>query len=180
MITTNNEKLYKKLLMLRTHGITKDNALMSKNPGGWYYEMQMLGYNYRLPDINAALGISQLKRADSVVERRRQIATAYDKAFADSKINVIIPKPDIGHAYHLYVIMTEDRKRVYEELKKEGIYTQVHYIPVHLLPYYQSLGYSQGMYFEAETFYEKCLSLPIYPELTDEEQQYIIKKIIEI
>ncbi|MDR1897350.1 MAG: UDP-4-amino-4,6-dideoxy-N-acetyl-beta-L-altrosamine transaminase [Prevotellaceae bacterium] len=180
MITTNDEQLYRKLLMLRTHGITKENSLVGENHGGWYYEMQMLGFNYRLPDVNAALGISQLKRADAGLERRIQIAAKYDKAFAGSKIKTIHPKSNIGHAYHLYVIMIENRKQVYEKLREKGIYVQVHYIPVHLLPYYQSLGYKQGTLPAAKFFYEKCLSLPMFPGLTDEEQEFIIENIIQL
>jgi len=178
MITTNNEALYQKLMMLRTHGITKNPEWMSKNDGGWYYEMQMLGYNYRLPDINAALGISQLKRAAEGVQRRREIAKRYDEAFA-GKIEFLQTAENVGHAYHLYIIQVEQRKELYEFLKKQNIFTQVHYIPVHLLPYYRKFGWKEGDMPVAEKYYQKCLSLPMYPTLTMGEQNFVIEEILE-
>ena len=178
MITTNNEALYQKLMMLRTHGITKNPEWMSKNDGGWYYEMQMLGYNYRLPDINAALGVSQLKRAGEGVQRRREIAKRYDEAFA-GKIEFLQTAENVGHAYHLYIIKIPNRKQVYEALREKGIFTQVHYIPVHTLPHYQALGYKIGSMPNAEAYYEQCLSIPMYPTLTMEEQNFVIEKVLE-
>ena len=181
MITTNNEKLYKKLIMLRSHGITKEPDLMAENHGGWYYEMQMLGYNYRLPDINAALGISQLKKADKWLLRRREIAERYDNAFRDIKqITTFGIQKGFSHAYHLYVVQVDDRKYLYEQLRKKNIFTQVHYIPVHTMPYYKQLGWKYGDMPASERFYERCLSLPMYPGLTDEEQDYIISVIHEL
>ncbi|RYG49047.1 MAG: UDP-4-amino-4,6-dideoxy-N-acetyl-beta-L-altrosamine transaminase, partial [Chitinophagaceae bacterium] len=178
MITTNDEELYKKLLSLRTHGITKDPSVMLKNDGGWYYEMHELGYNYRLTDFQAALGLSQLKRADQGLERRRAIARKYDEAFAgNSNIKPLQPHPENGHAYHLYVIRVEDRKGLYDYLRSQNIFTQVHYIPVHTLPYYQSLGFKQGSFPEAEQYYNQCLSLPMFPSLKDEEQMFVINTI---
>jgi UDP-4-amino-4,6-dideoxy-N-acetyl-beta-L-altrosamine transaminase len=175
MITTNDENLYKKLLLLRTHGITKNADLFVENHGGWYYEMQELGYNYRLTDFQAALGTSQLKRADEGMKRRKEIAKKYDEAFANTQV---IPAPThIGNAYHLYVIQTEKRKELYDFLKTHHIYCQVHYIPVHLQPYYKSLGWAKGDFPKAEKYYEKCLSLPMFPTLTDEEQKFVIDKI---
>ncbi len=179
MVTTNNEALYQKLLMFRSHGITKNPDLMHQNDGGWYYEMQLLGYNYRIPDINAALGLSQLKQADQGLERRRQIARRYDEAF-EGKIEVLKPAAGIGHAYHLYVIKVPNRKQVYDSLREKGIFAQVHYIPVHCLPYYQNLGYQKGSMPHAESYYEQCLSIPMYPGITDEEVAYVIQSIQEI
>jgi UDP-4-amino-4,6-dideoxy-N-acetyl-beta-L-altrosamine transaminase len=178
MITTNNKNLYEKLLMLRTHGITKDSTKFTcKTPkdGSWYYEMQELGYNYRLPDLNAALGISQLERANEEIERRREIAEKYDQAFKNTKIKTF--DNPIGHAYHLYIIQIEDRLGLYNYLKENGIYSQVHYIPVHTLPYYQNLGWKRGDFPISESYYEKCLSLPMYPSLTNEQQEFVIEKI---
>ncbi len=177
MITTNNEALYKKLLILRTHGITKDPELLNENHGGWYYEMQELGYNYRLTDIQAALGIYQLKRANQGIERRKEIASVYHKAFQG--------KPYIkgqsgvieGHAYHLYIIEVDNRLELYNYLRENLIYSQIHYIPVHLQPYYKKIGWKKGNMPFAENYYEKCLSLPMYPTLSDEEQNYVIQKI---
>ena len=177
MITTNDKDLYDKLLILRTHGITKNQDLMEENHGGWYYEMQMLGYNYRLTDFQAALGISQLKRAEANLDRRRAIARRYDEELKD--LDVIIPKEKFGHAYHLYVIKGKDRKGLYDFLRSKQIYAQVHYIPIHFLPYYKNQGLKKGDYPNAESYYEQCLSLPMYPTLTDEEQGYVIERVLE-
>lgn len=179
MITTNNKALYEKLLLLRTHGITKDPSLLHENHGGWYYEMQALGYNYRLSDINAALGISQLKRADEGLEKRKTIAEKYDEAFANSGIKAIKPADGFSHAYHLYVIQVENRKELYDHLRQHNIFAQVHYIPVPMLPYYKQLGYNIALYPNANAYYEKCLSIPMYPTLTGHEQDFVIQTILE-
>ncbi len=186
MITTNNEDLYKKLLLLRTHGITKDVNKLKENHGSWYYEMQELGYNYRLPDILCALGISQIKRAEKGIKRRREIANFYDQSFKNitdieivSGSNLELLNNGIGHAYHLYIIKTKRRKDLYDYLKKFNIFTQVHYIPLNLMPYYQSLGYKKGDMPVAEKYYEECLSLPMYPSLKKGEQKFVVNKIIE-
>lgn len=178
MITTNSKELYDKLILLRTHGITKDPALMEENHGGWYYEMQELGYNYRLTDFQAALGSSQLSRADKGLERRRAIAKKYDEAFAGTHIQPLIPHAQNGHAYHLYVIESEDRKGLYDHLRNANIFAQVHYIPVHTLPYYQKQGYKKGDFPIAEAYYQQCLSLPMYPTITDDELDYVISKVL--
>jgi UDP-4-amino-4,6-dideoxy-N-acetyl-beta-L-altrosamine transaminase len=177
MITCNRDDLFQDISLLRTHGITKDPALMHQNDGGWYYEMQELGYNYRLTDFQAALGLSQLKRADAGLERRKAIAKNYADAF--NGYEKIIGQSGFveGHAYHLYIIEVNDRKGLYDHLRTKNIFAQVHYIPVHRLPYYQSLGWKAGDFPVAENYYEHCLSLPMYPILTDEEQQYVIKEI---
>lgn len=177
MITTNDEKLYKKLLLLRTHGITKDPILLNENHGGWYYEMQELGYNYRLSDIQAALGLSQLNRADTGLTRRKEIATTYDKAFENKPFIKRQSGTIDGHAYHLYIIEVENRLGLYNYLRKHNVFAQVHYIPVHLMPYYQQKGWQPGSMPNAEAYYEKCLSLPMYPSLTNEEQNYVIELI---
>ncbi len=179
MITTNNEELYKKLCLLRSHGITKDQNLMTKNHGGWYYEMVQLGYNYRLTDIQCALGLSQLKKADKGLQRRREIAGIYDTTFKNTAIRTIIPPEDNGHAYHLYIIKVTNRKQLYEVLRSNNIYAQIHYIPVHLLPYYEVMGSKKGDLPCAEAYYEECISLPMYPTLTDEEQNFVIKMVLE-
>ena len=188
MITTNRRDLYEKLLLLRTHGITKNPEQLQQNPGGWYYEMQELGYNYRMPDMLTALGISQLKRADANLARRQEIAQSYDQAFAKhSKIRILnagiykngLPGKEIFHAYHLYIILVPDRKGLYDYLKENQIYAQVHYIPVHTMPYYQSLGFKYGDFPVAESYYEQCLSLPMFPSLQPEEQEFVIAKVLE-
>ena len=179
MITTDNKDLYEKLILLRTHGITKDPALLHENHGGWYYEMQELGYNYRLSDINAALGISQLIRADEGLDRRIAIAKKYDEAFEGKDIQIIKAPQNWRHAYHLYVIRVKDRKGLYDHLRKNEIFAQVHYIPVPMQPYYRNLGYKMEDYPNAQTFYDECLSIPMYPSLTDNEQNFVIEKILE-
>ncbi|MCK4677195.1 MAG: UDP-4-amino-4,6-dideoxy-N-acetyl-beta-L-altrosamine transaminase [Bacteroidales bacterium] len=179
MITTSDEGLYNKLRLLRTHGITKDPSMLSHNPGGWYYEMQELGFNYRLSNIHSALGISQLKRADEGINRRKKIAETYNKAFKNTTIITPMLQNGFEHAYHLYVIQVENRKALYDYLKENQIFTQVHYIPVHYQPYYIQFGYKKGDFPVAEKYYEYCLSLPMYPALKDEEQDFVIEKVIE-
>ena len=178
MITTNNKKLYEQLLILRTHGITKSSDLLEENHGGWYYEMQMLGYNYRITDVQASLGTSQLKRADEGIARRRAIAKKYDEAFAGTVVKTLSNPSSIAHAYHLYVIQVENRKALYDHLRAQKIFVQVHYIPVHLQPYYRELGWKKGDLPQAESYYEHCLSLPMYPTLTDEQQQFVIEQVL--
>jgi UDP-4-amino-4,6-dideoxy-N-acetyl-beta-L-altrosamine transaminase len=180
MITTNDENLYKKLILLRTHGITKDASLLKENHGGWYYEMQELGYNYRLTDFQAALGISQLKRADAGLERRNEIAKNYDKAFKN--VSQII-EPELltsdFHAYHLYIIRVKNRLDLYNYLRENHIYAQIHYVPVHLHPYYQNLGFKKGDFPISEKYYDECISLPMFPTLTDDEHNFVIQKILD-
>ncbi|PKQ67837.1 UDP-4-amino-4,6-dideoxy-N-acetyl-beta-L-altrosamine transaminase [Raineya orbicola] len=176
MITTNRQDLYEKLLLLRTHGITRNPELLQENHGGWYYEMQTLGYNYRLTDLQCALGISQLQRAKENLAKRHQIALRYQQAFESLSEVKILPY-DKGNAYHLYIIQTEKRKELYDYLKAHQIFCQVHYIPVHLQPFYKNLGYKKGDFPMVENYYEKCLSLPMYPTLTENEQSFVIEKI---
>ncbi|MDC0230648.1 UDP-4-amino-4,6-dideoxy-N-acetyl-beta-L-altrosamine transaminase [Aureispira] len=178
MITTNNKNLYDKLCILRTHGITKNPDLLEENHGGWYYEMQMLGYNYRIPDILCALGLSQLKKADAGMVRRKAIAQKYDNAFKGAVIKPLQHPIDGGHAYHLYVIHVNKRKQLYDHLRSKGIYGQIHYIPVHTLPYYKKISGRQILT-NAEAYYNTCISLPMYPTLTDEEQAFVIKTVID-
>jgi UDP-4-amino-4,6-dideoxy-N-acetyl-beta-L-altrosamine transaminase len=188
MITTNDETLYNSLLQLRTHGITRNTEVFLNQPEeiggiqsqypGWYMEMQSLGYNYRLTDFQAALGTSQLKRAEEGISRRLEIAQAYSDAFKDCEFITGQSGVVEGHAYHLYVIEVKNRLGLYNYLKQNGIYAQVHYIPAHLMPYYKQFGWKQGDLPQAESYYEGCLSLPMYPTLTVEEQIFIIKVII--
>jgi len=184
MITAGTESLYNHLMRLRTHGITNKPGDFTPpyagepERGGWYMQLQELGYNYRLTDMQAALGLSQLQRADQMLTRRRAIAARYDAAFADTNVQTIIPPENVGHAYHLYVVQVDDRKGIYEHLRANNIFAQVHYIPVHTMPYYQQQGNKPGDYPLAERYYTRCLSLPMYPTLTDEEQQYVIDQVL--
>jgi UDP-4-amino-4,6-dideoxy-N-acetyl-beta-L-altrosamine transaminase len=191
MITTNDKSLYEKLLILRTHGITRDrehfqnsesfaaaNSSATEYPG-WYMEMQYLGYNYRITDFQAALGLSQLKRADENLLKRKRIASRYALAF-EGKKGIIGHSGYIeGHAYHLYIIQVEDRLGLYNYLRRHNIFAQVHYIPTHLMPYYRQQGWKEGDLPNAENYYKTCLSLPMFPTLTDEEQNFVIESILE-
>ena len=178
-ITTNNKELYDKVSLYRTHGITKDPALLQENHGGWYYEMQELGYNYRITEFQAALGISQLKRLGWSIERRNEIANKYDIAFKGTSIRTPFRAENITHAFHLYIIQVENRKELYDFLRQNNIFSQVLYIPAHMMPYYKQLGWKQGDMPVAEEYYSKCLALPMFPSLTDEEQDWIIEKVLE-
>ena len=177
MITTNNKDLYNHLLNLRSHGIQQNPDLKVENHGVWYYEMQELGYNYRLTDIQAALGISQLSRAGEGINRRIEIAKAYEKAFSGK--SYIKGQSGIveGHAYHLYVIEIPNRGGLIEFLRKQNIFAQVHYIPLHLMPYYRDFGWKKGDMANSEKYYAHCLSLPMYPTLTNDEQQFVIESV---
>ncbi len=189
-ITTNDKKLYEKLLMLRTHGITKDPKKMSKNPGPWFYEMQCLGFNYRLTDLQAALGISQLKKLPKFVKRRLEIIRQYNRAFSNLPLVKIPSEENLANcAFHLYVLKIDFKKlgtpraQAMDCLKQFGVGTQVHYIPVHLQPYYrENYGYKKGDYRVAEEYYEQCLSLPLYPKMTDAQVNKVcslLKKVLE-
>ncbi len=178
-ILTNRRDVYEKLINLRTHGITKDRDLMEEDHGPWYYEMTALGFNYRITDMQCALGKAQMAHLDGWLERRREIAGMYDAAFADTEI-VVTPyvAPNVEHAYHLYVIQVNNRREVFERLRSEGIGVQVHYIPVHLQPYYrEGFGFKHGDFPVAEEYYSRCLSIPIFPGMTDEDVDYVVKKV---
>jgi len=195
MITTNNEELYQKLLKLRTHGITKspdefenDIYLASgindsgeenkvQEYPGWYMEMQELGFNYRLTDFQAALGRSQLSRADEGLKRRNEIADTYTEAFKGKPYLKREPAIIDGHAWHLYILEVKNRLSLYKELRNKGIFSQIHYIPLHLMPYYRQFGWKKGDFPNAESYYSGCISLPMYPDLTEEQQMYVIESI---
>ncbi|MFC1546672.1 UDP-4-amino-4,6-dideoxy-N-acetyl-beta-L-altrosamine transaminase [bacterium] len=188
-VLTNNKNLYEKLIMLRSHGITKKKPLLNKKDAGpWYYEMQMLGYNYRITDIQSALGMSQLKKIDSFVDRRRQLVHKYNKAFKDAEwISAPVEKDDCYSSYHLYVLQIDfkkikkTRKEFVEYLFENNIGTQVHYIPVHLQPFYKKeFRYKKGQFKIAENYYNKALSIPLYPKMTDADIDYVIDKVLSL
>lgn len=186
-IITNSKQYYEKLLMFRSHGITKDKdkLLQKKNPA-WYHEMQDLGFNYRLTDIQAGLGVSQMKRLDFFIEKRRAIAAQYQKELANLK-NFIAPKvfPGRESSWHLFAIRLVPEKKhlrnfCFEELHKAGIGAQVHYIPVYRHPYYESRGYKKGLCPNAELFSESEISIPIFPALSPRDQAFVIKTVKRI
>lgn len=172
-VVTNNEELYKKLLAFRSHGMHKDGEMVND----WRYEMRELGYNYRMTDIQAALGISQLKRLDAFKKRRREIVDFYNK---NLQIKHLMESDFSNACFHLYPILVENREKFYFDARKVRLNLQVHYIPVHTQPYYQEQGYKWGDYPNAEEYYKHCISLPLYPELTDEDLKEIVKRIKEI
>ena len=172
-VVTNNEQLYKKLCALRSHGTYKDGDMIND----WRYEMREIGYNYRMTDVQAALGISQLKRLDAFKKRRREIVDYYNKNLG---LPHLIEKDFSNACFHLYPILVEDREKFYFDAHNVGLNLQVHYIPVHTQPYYQKLGYKWGDYPVAEEYYKHCISLPLYPDLTDEDLQEIVRRIKEI
>ena len=198
-ITTNDKNIYEKLLMLRNHGLTKDpskfkihhSKFIAEHPelhGPWYYEMQELGFNYRMTDMQAALGKGQLRKSGDFVKRRRQIITAYNEAFKNLEwLTIPYERPGVFSAFHLYVIkidfegIKKTRAQVMAELKEKSINTQVHYIPVHLQPYYRDhYGFKEGDFPKAEHYYKQCLSIPLYPKMTDEDVQRVIDAVRDL
>lgn len=187
-VTTNSDELYQKLLMLRSHGVTKDESVLTKNPGPWYYEMHSLGFNYRMTDMQAALGVTQLQKLDFFKKRRREVIAMYNKAFADMKYLKTPYEPEnVSSCFHLYVTQIDfdslgkTRTQVMKDLRDKGIGTQVHYIPVPTQPFYKNtFGYKDGDYPVAEKYYEQELSLPLYPGLSDDDVDTVIKAVKEV
>lgn len=187
MVLTNQEDLYQKLIRLRTHGITRDvNLMQGETHGSWYYQQLELGFNYRITDIQAALGISQLKRLDEFIERRRFLAQRYNKLLQALPLMLPWQHPDTNSSWHLYVIrlkldkIGKTHRQVFEELRSAGIGVNLHYIPVHFQPYYQNLGFNYGDFPQAESYYREAISLPIYYGLSQEEQDRVVMSLQEI
>ena len=177
---TNCPDLNQRLKLLRSHGITRDKALMQyPSDDAWYYEQIDLGYNYRMTDIHAALGLSQLKRVREYVHKRHQIAVIYDQEFKNTNIQLPYRNPLNKSALHLYVIQVEPEKhnRIFHAIREKNIGVNLHYIPVHTQPYYQNLGFKWGDFLNAEDYYKRAISLPIFPSLTSNEQDYIIETV---
>lgn len=187
MITTNNKELYKKMLLFRSHGITREEELLEENTGQWYYEQLCLGYNYRMTDIQAALGISQLNKLNVFIKRRREIAEQYTLAFRNMQ-EIEIPKFEDNKysGWHLYVIalnldtLRVGRKEVFDALRAENIGVNVHYLPVYLHPYYKRLGYKEGLCKEAEMIYERIITLPLHPSMTKKDVEIVIEALRKV
>lgn len=186
MVLTNSKELYEKLTLYRSHGITRDASKMTKESDGpWYYQQIELGYNYRMTDIQAALGYSQMEQLDAFVARRRQLAQRYDELLADLPIRTPKQSADTNSSWHIYVVRldktrtSKSKAEIFEEMKKRGITLNLHYIPVHLQPYYQKLGFKQGDFPASERYYEEAFTLPLYYELTDEQQNQVVRALRE-
>jgi len=189
MVLTNNKDFYKKLKLFRSHGIIRDPNLLKINPEPWFYEMQALGFNYRLTDIQSALGISQFKRLSVFIKRRKQITNEYDKVFCRyEELQPLSIKPYIDHVHHLYILkfnldkLSATRREIFNEYLKYGICVNVHYIPVYYQPYYKKIGYKKGLCLNAEKYYECSITLPLYPKMSDCDIKRVVKvtkKIVE-
>jgi UDP-4-amino-4,6-dideoxy-N-acetyl-beta-L-altrosamine transaminase len=187
MVLTNRADLYEKLKRLRSHGICNDPTQLSDNTqAAWYYEQQELGFNYRMTDIQAALGCSQIQRLDEFLLHRRSIAQRYDQALQDLPLTLPWQHPDTVSSYHLYVIrldldkLTQSHRQIFEALRDRGIGVQLHYIPVHTQPYYQQLGFQWGDFPQAEQYYREAISLPIHHHLSATQQEWVIQSLREV
>jgi dTDP-4-amino-4,6-dideoxygalactose transaminase len=185
MVLTNRKDLYERLVRLRSHGITRDPAFMEgESHGPWYYQQVDLGFNYRMTDMQAALGASQLTRLDGFVKRRAQLAEAYDAKLAGLPLDLPQRDPLGGSAHHLYVIRlrldsTPPHRKVFESLRSLGIGVNLHYIPVHTQPYYRGLGFREGDFPVSEDYYRRAISIPLYSGLTDADQDRVITALHE-
>lgn len=186
MALTNDGFLAHRLTRLRSHGITKEPAEMTcTSHGPWYYQQLEIGYNYRMNDMEAALGRSQLKRLDNFIAKRHRVAETYNKLLDGLPVYLPTQHPDCFSGMHLYIIrlkdvIEKDRRQIFEELKHRGIGVNLHYIPIHLQPYFQKAGFQEGDFPEAEKYYNEAITLPIFPRLTETQQQYIVSTLREI
>ncbi|MDR5659780.1 UDP-4-amino-4,6-dideoxy-N-acetyl-beta-L-altrosamine transaminase [Serpentinicella sp. ANB-PHB4] len=189
MITTNNKELYEKMMIFRSHGVTRDSSLLKQSDGPWYYEQLELGYNYRITDVQCALGSSQIEKIDDFIRRRRQIVSRYNQAFQNLKeITTPFEAAYSNSGCHIYVIrikpklLNATREDIFRALKAENVGVNVHYIPVYLHPYYRELGYSVGLCPNAERLYDEIITLPLFPKMTDQDIVDVInavKKVID-
>lgn len=187
MVLTNSPELADRLRRLRSHGITGDPAQMKvPDHGLWYYQQLELGFNYRMTDLHAALGLSQMARLDTFVARRRQLAARYDVLLADLALTLPVAQPGAESAWHLYVVRLQleriksSQREVFDALRAAGIGVNLHYIPVHLQPYYREQGFTDGDFPQAERYFTEAISLPLYPDLTDEQQDEVVEQLRRI
>ncbi len=177
-VTTRCAALAAKLRLYRSHGITREPAQLSApSPGGWYYEQQVLGFNYRLTDIQAALGASQLRRLPQFIAQRQQLATRYDELLTRLPVQPLRQMDDRRSGYHLYVVRVADRDRVFAQLREAGIGVNVHYMPIPAQPYYRELGHDPAAYPGAQAYYRQAISLPLYPALSLAEQDQVVRAL---
>ena len=184
MVLTNRRDLAERLQRLRSHGMTRDPGQMTEpSHGPWYYQQIELGFNYRITDLQAALGLSQLNKLNAFIERRRELAARYERLLAYLPLTLPSPQPEAESAWHLYVVRLQlDRinlshRQVFEGLRAAGVGVNVHYIPLHLQPYYRDLGFAEGDFPQAERYYAEAISLPLYPLLSDEQQDYVVEQL---
>lgn len=187
MALTNDAELAQKMDLFRSHGVTRNPDLMTKEAEGpWYYQQVELGFNYRMTELQAALGVSQVHRLEQFVAKRHEIAKKYNQILKDLPVILPYQRPETYSGLHLYVIklqlnqMTKSRREIFELLRERGIGVNVHYIPVHLQPYYENLGFKEGDFLEAESYYASAISLPMYPDLTEDKIDYIYQTLKEV
>jgi perosamine synthetase len=187
IITTNNEDFYNKMLLFRTHGITRKDNLLIENHGPWYYEQQILGYHYRLTDVQSALGKSQMQKIDKFIERRREIASIYNDKLKDIK-ELLLPFEESysNSGWHIYVVqivpdlLKVEKKVIFEALLAENIIVNVHYLPVYMHPYYRDLGYMKGLCPESEALYKNMFTIPIFPSMTNDDVNDVINALKKV
>jgi len=184
MALTNDDQLAEKMNLHRSHGVTRDQNLMTHEPDGpWFYQQVELGYNYRMTELQAALGVSQMERLDAFVARRHELANRYDALLQDVPVTTPWQHPESYSGLHLYVIrlqldrIDKNHRQVFEDLREQGVGVNLHYIPVHTQPHYQNMGFQQGDYPEAERYYSEAISLPMYQGLTDQQQDEVVRAL---
>jgi dTDP-4-amino-4,6-dideoxygalactose transaminase len=178
-VTTNRPHLYERLKGLRNHGIIRDHLKLGHPDGPWYYEIRELGFNYRLSDLQCALGISQLRKLDRWVERRRELAALYDRLLGTLEgVTRPVQRENTHSSYHLYIVQVPQRSKVFKLLHEQGIKVQVHYPPVHLHPLYQKrFGFRSGDFPRTEAYYEGAMSLPLFPQMNDGDVEYVVEAL---
>jgi dTDP-4-amino-4,6-dideoxygalactose transaminase len=181
-VMTNNPKFAENITLFAKHGVTRDPKKLTEQHGPWYYQQHVLGFNYRLSDLQAALGLTQLARIDDFIQRRNSLALRYQRKLAGLSLQLPTNVNNSQSAWHLFMIelLASDRARVFDLLKAKGVGVNVHYIPIHLQPFYQQLGFAVGDYPNAEKFYHRAITLPLYPDLGEHQQDSVIDSLCEV